>query len=126
MDRSDHQERIERNRSQEVVRQSSELRQVAQAVPAMESLTGQPHWDTFLSLLAGMIEERERHYDGLRESFLDPEMMEHTQLMQLKVESLQVRQTIHTLREVSELPKVLMEEGRRAQKLLKRYVPNAG
>ena len=102
-----------------------QLRQAAQAEPAMEALTGQKDWDLFLSLLQAEIQEKEAELADLERRDLDDPSMNNDVLMVSKARRLAVRAQIDTLEWVRSLPKTLIEEGREANRLLKEIAPDA-
>lgn len=102
-----------------------ELRQAAQAIPAMEALTGQKDWDLYLSLIEGLIVEATEELVVLEQKDLDDPSMENHVLVASKARRLVVKTRIATLEEVRDIPKTLMQEGREAKNLLGRLGPDA-
>ncbi len=109
---------IQRRSYREARHREPELRQIAQAEPAMASLTGQKDWDGFLSLIQARIEEAQMELQNLEQRDLDDPRMENEVLVTSKTRRLVVKSRIATLEEIRDLPKKLLEEGRAAKKQL--------
>ena len=98
-----------------------DLRQVAQAEVPMAALTGSPEWNVYLQVIQAMIEGAEGEAKAAIEALEDPEVMEPTELAKRKTRLLLRRQAIQTMTELRDLPRMLMEGGREAKKLLRKH-----
>ena len=88
-------------------------RQIQQAGPAMELLTGQPQWDQFLQLLQVTREEVVADLDDWRVQFEKSVDFSHARLMELKVGFAIAHNKLAMLDYVMGLPKQLMENAKR-------------
>ena len=93
----------------------------SQAVPPMESLTGDAGWDLYLSLIQAKIEKAQAHLEALQKEMLEQSTMGYEEMVQAKTRQLLVRQAIETYQECRDIPKVLLDQGREAKKLLREH-----
>jgi hypothetical protein len=91
------------------VRDTTQLHVLAQEAVRMENLTGDPHWDHFLSYLEFALKETRRLLEIQRQKLSDPGLVNDEQIRLLKSNIAQSEARIWTLNEVIELPKKLKE-----------------
>ena len=96
-----------------------ELRHIIQGQAPMESLTNSPEWEIFRQICQGWIDHLESKLGDVAPAFLNPETVTHEQMLELKFRSLILGSRVDTLREVIEMPKVIIEDGERARELLR-------
>jgi hypothetical protein len=129
IDRLNWDEYVGKKVADRVRKQADQLRQVAQAVPAMESLTGDKHWDQFVSVLQARLEQTSNELAELQETAMLNESCNGESLVWYKMRFRILRARIDTLHEVIALPKILLEEGEQAAALLKKHqdeIPEPG
>jgi hypothetical protein len=117
-ERKHYREIVEESKAERLAEAKTEARRMAQATPEMEKLTGDPHWNLFLQLLQGQVEETEQQLEQMRE-MLGLHSMPADSLVELNTRVAACRSRIFTLREVMDLPKQLMEQGQEALGWLK-------
>jgi len=113
--RSDFQSRLENRQKQQATHRESEIRTVAQAAVPMELLTGQEHWDFFLSLLQSEVDALDRVLTAMREAHaLDPSFA-HEDLAAWKAQMMQLAVQKETLEHVASIPREIIEKGEKAK-----------
>jgi hypothetical protein len=98
-----------------------DLRQVAQAEVPMRALTGLHEWDLYLQVIQAMIADAEGREEKAAKALADPAVLEPTDLAKRKVALLLIRQSIETMTELRDLPKILVDGGRAAKKALRAH-----
>lgn len=107
-------------RSQDIALERRQLTVLAQAVVAADHLTGVPMWDQYLSYVAGAMESCAAQIVALRDQIADPMVVDHSEVMRLKILLEGWLQRNNAFAAVLALPKDLLEMGERAQSLLDR------
>ncbi len=92
-----------------------------QAVPPMESLTQDSHWNLYLSLIEAKIEKARGQLRLLQLEMLEQPTMSYESMVAAKTRQLLVRQAIETYEECRDIPKVLLEQGREAKRMLREH-----
>jgi hypothetical protein len=98
-----------------------DLRRVAQAEVPIRFLTGSREWDFYLQVIQAMIVDAEERAGAAAAELEDPLVLDSTEMMKRKVGLIKIRQSIETMTELRDLPKVLVDGGRAAKKALKKY-----
>ena len=116
--RSDYDELKEKQAKESLNGQKGTLEYLVQAEVKMELLTGNPHWDIFLSYI-------QAHLDGLkdrlfqsRDSLCSSSTVNPDRITSLKLEIAELAGIIKGLEAVMSLPKGIMEEGEKARERL--------
>lgn len=91
------------------------LRMLGQEAVRMDRLTGDEHWDHFLSYLEFALKETKKHLEIQRDKLSDPGLVNDEQIRQVKANAAQSEARIWTLEEVIGLPKALKEQANLAQ-----------
>ena len=117
--RQDFEDLIKKRQEGRVQRQQAELKQAAMAVPPMEALTGDKNWDLFLKLLEGEIQRLEGLLYVAKEQMAEGQEVSHEELIKQKLQIRGLRDSITALMNIRGIPKVLLEGGRKAARLLR-------
>lgn len=80
------------------------------AAVAAELLTGNPHWDEFLSHIQAAIEETERQREGFREWLDDPTIVDDNEVRRYRNAILACNERIGAWKTVMSLPRELIEK----------------
>ena len=94
------------------------LRLLERAALEARAVTGEPHWDYYLTCLQGAIEQTETQSAQLRENLCDPTIVNHDQIMTLKLALAECRGRLKAWTVARDLPKELMKSGDTATDLL--------
>jgi hypothetical protein len=113
---------LEKQGRERAVRNEGELRRLAQAEVPVQALIGTAEWDYFLSLIQSQIEALEAALMQLRAANVLDLSFEHADLAAKKAQQMQIAVQIDTLEQVRDLPKQIIEQGRKAQLALHKYV----
>jgi hypothetical protein len=98
-----------------------DIQAAEQAVPPMESLTGDANWNLYLSLIEAKIQKAHVQLRALQEESLSQSTMAYEDMVLAKTRQLLVRQAIETYQECRDIPKILLEQGREAKRLLREH-----
>ena len=101
-----------------------QLEMISQAAVKAELLTGQQHWDYFLSLIEGAIEVTQNHKEAFERLVMDPATSDED-VKKLRINAFLCAERIMAWRAVMTMPKELIEQGEKARTLLER-VPDVG
>ncbi len=104
----------------EIKARRKQLFMLSQAVVEAGNLTGVVQWDRFLSYLAAGAETCQQQAEALREKIADPLVVDHTEIMRLKISLEGWIQRGFAFDAVMGLPKDLLEIGEQARSLLER------
>ncbi len=96
------------------------LQQLQQAQVEADKLTGDPHWDLFLSYVAAAAERAEQAAENIKSLILQPNMVGHDELMMAKIELAEAEAQARAWRQVIALPADIRESGEQAKTLLER------
>ena len=98
--------------------QKGHLEYLVQAEVKMELLTGNPHWDTFLSYIQSTLDGLNGRLQQARDILCDPKTVNSDLITSLKLEIAEVSGMIKSMEAVLSLPKGIMEEGEKARERL--------
>lgn len=98
--------------------QKGQLEYLVQAEVKMELLTGNPHWDVFLSYIQSTLEGLNFRLTQAREALCSTATVSPDLITQLKLEIAEVGGMIKSMEAVLSLPKGIMEEGEKARERL--------
>jgi len=82
---------------------------LVQAQLSIEHVTSDPHWDRFLSYIQAAIEAEQGKEQTLFASLRDPGLVNHDQIMQVKIALAQCTAHIQAWQEVMAVPKRLKD-----------------
>ncbi len=105
----------ETQRSADSVR---DLKRHARASLEAQAVTGDPHWDYYLSHLQAAIETTDAQIAHLTASLCDDTVVDHNQLMTLKLALAECKGMANAWKVARNLPKDLIENGEKATALL--------
>ncbi len=91
-----------------------------QSAVRVELLTGDSHWDSFLSYIQAAQDETEAQLQSLIQLISNPIVVDHDRIMQAKIGLAECKGRIDAWQAVIELPKDLIEAGNKAKGLLER------
>jgi hypothetical protein len=98
-----------------------DLRQVAQAEVPMGALTRSHEWNLYLQVIQAMIGAAEKEAEAALAMLEDPEELDGTEMARRKMKLLLRRQAVQTMTELRDIPRMLLEGGREAKKLLRKH-----
>ncbi|MEE8607201.1 MAG: hypothetical protein V3S55_06345 [Nitrospiraceae bacterium] len=117
--------RVDREQYAELVRKKANgqdnrvhLEALVQAEVKAEHVTGDPHWDTFLSYIQAAIEKHEDELVSLTTMLESPDMMNTDDMMNCKIAVIRRRERISAWKSVIGLPRDIKEHGEKAKALL--------
>jgi len=113
----DWQEFRDRSQVAFVGQQRSELKRMTQAAVSAERLTGNPDWDYYLSIIQAEVERCEAAEDAAKESLVSP----HGDPQEARVAAIRCRERANALRDAIRIPKAIIENGKGAGKMLRKY-----
>lgn len=116
-DREDYEDLRERKRGK-TNGHSQNLEYLVQAQVKMELLTGDPHWDRFLSYLQSSSDAMHEILSGLEKRICDPGLVDPAQIMEAKMSIARMMGRIETMDAVIGLPKDIIESGEKAKERL--------
>ncbi len=116
--RSDYADLQERQAKEKLNGQKGHLEYLVQAEVKMELLTGNPHWDVFLSYIQSTIEGLDARLEHARNTLCDPKTVNADLIFSLKLEIAELGGMIKSMEAVLSLPKGIMEEGEKAREIL--------
>ena len=99
-------------------REGRHLQMLERAALEARAVTGDPHWDYYLSCLQGAIEQTEKQIAHLRENLGRGDVVNHDQIMTLKLALAECRGRLAAWIVARDTPKELMESGDKATDLL--------
>ena len=114
----DYQELLEKKAKDKLNGQRPQLEYLKQAQVKMELLTGDPHWDTFLSYLQNALEGLRLVEERFEKELIAPDLVDHGDIMKVKHGLVQVSAQINLLEGILALPKDIIESGEKAKALL--------
>ncbi len=94
------------------------LEALIQAEVKVEHVTGDPHWDTFLSYVQAAIEKSEEELGSLKTMLESPHMVAPDDIMRLKIAIVSCRSRLSAWDVVIALPRDIKEHGEKARALL--------
>jgi hypothetical protein len=97
-----------------------ELRAMRQAEPVAGALTGDPHWDLFVSYIQAALEETGRQIDEWIKVLRDPAVVSHDELMRAKVCLAECTGRVDAWSSVLRLPHDIKAQGEQAAEILAR------
>lgn len=119
--REDWQVGVEKRRAGQVKEEQRSLKQMALAVPPMESLMADERWNIFVKVLQGQIEAREKELIGLRGGLTDGEFTNADNMISQRLKISRLVGQVEALTAMREIPKQLAQEGKKAANLLRKY-----
>jgi hypothetical protein len=120
-DRTEYEVNRIRSNQQSERAQQRMLVDASQAEPPMESLTSDSSWNIYVQILQAKIEKAEMQLSALQKEMLDQPTMGYESIVLSKTQQLLVQQSIITFKECRDLPKLLLEQGRDARRILKEH-----
>lgn len=111
---------MEKQGKERVNGQRTNLEMIRQAALRGEVLTGDQHWDTFLTYIQAAIEKTESVRDAYRMKLEASALVDANEIMTIRVGLLEANAMIAAWNAVLQLPKDLKEQGGEAEKLLDR------
>ena len=97
-----------------------QLEGLRQAAVKAELLTGNEHWDWFLSYIQDAIKTTEGHLAGFQTVMADPKTVSHESLLEAKIGIAECNARISAWRVVMELPRDFISMGKQAKDLIER------
>jgi hypothetical protein len=97
-----------------------QLNQLRQAGVAAANLTGNQYWDMYLSYLQGAIDQSLECKRAIEEGLADPAMVDHNEIIRLKIALQDFVSTISALRAAISLPRDLERNGEAAVGIIER------
>lgn len=94
------------------------LHQIARAAPPMEVLTQSEEWNTYVSYLQAQLEKAENEILLFTEKLLSPGLWDHTEMVRIKAAILTLQERATTLKASIEIPKHIIDSGKRVDELL--------
>jgi glucan phosphorylase len=91
---------------------------IAQSAPKMEILTNSNEWDEFLSYVQPHIEQAKAGMEDLIKRLLVPELWNTEEMTRIKGAILVLEDRISTLTTMVEIPRKIIEQGKKADKVL--------
>lgn len=119
-DRKDYQESLKTAQTERFAQKRANFELLVQAAVKAELLTGDPHWDTFLTYLQGAIETAQEHLTVWQQRLADPDVVDDVEMRRIKIELIRCRERILAWEAVKSLPRDLMTLGEEAKGLLER------
>lgn len=110
--------RTEALTKQETVRRKPELLGIKRAALSAESVTGDPHWDLFLSIVNERIKDLQGQLNVAMESLKTSDEFTTSELINQKLAVRLAGKQIEALEWVVKLPAQLMEQGDQSKQLL--------
>ena len=83
-----------------------------QAAVSAELLTSDPHWDYFLSIIQEDINQTEELVKSLQEQLTSATIVNHDDIIKLKIGIAQFEARISVLRQMQEVPKTIIEQAK--------------
>ncbi len=117
--RQDWDDHVELRRKQTTRINQKEIRRVALGTVPAKQLTGDPHWDTFLSVVQSKIVDVTSEIESRKSVLVDGLDTNHESLLEQKMILWKLRSRLDTLEEIVGIPKDLLAQGEKAQELLK-------
>ncbi len=97
-----------------------QLEGLRQAAVKAELLTGNEHWNWFLSYIQDAIETTEKHRAAFQAVMADSKTVSHESLLEAKIGIAECSARIEAWKVVMELPKDFIEMGEQAKNLIDR------
>lgn len=119
-DAQEHFASLKQQQATDITAKRRQFAILAQAEVLAEHMTQVREWDLFLSYIAAAQEECAKEIDKLRAKISDPMVVDHDEVMRLKVLLEGWIQRQNAFQAVISLPKDLMEMGREAKSLAER------
>lgn len=94
------------------------LELLSQAQVKAEHVTGHDAWDTYLSYIQSAVEKAQGYMAHLDALLTDPMVVDHSQIMRLKVEREACRARIEAWEAATSLPRQIIEQGEKARNVL--------
>lgn len=102
-----------------------QIEMLAQAQVKTELLTGDAHWDWFLSFLQAAVDHTEGQRDAFAAIIADPKTVQIDTIMEAKIGLAECKARLDAWNAVISLPKDLIEMGQEAKTLLERMPASA-
>ena len=93
------------------------VRLALQAAVLAENLTGDKHWDHYLQCLQGSMEDFKEGERQNLELLADPRLVDHSDILRLKLALADMRGAIRALMYAIELPQTIKTAGKEAKSL---------
>lgn len=119
-DRKDYDDFMREKGQRQINGQRQNLEIMRQAAVKAELLTGDTHWDTFLSYLEAAKEAWEGECQTAIGMLKDPGVVDADEIMRLKIRVAQLEFGIGTIAGIISLPHDIKEQGEKAENLLTR------
>ena len=119
--REDFEKRMRETRRLDVKRHERDLRQMAQAAPAVDVLTKSAEWNYFMSLLQAKIDELTALLEGLTQALAASTDYDMASMAREKACVQAITAQRDTLQNVLALPKQIIEHGEKAGLALHDY-----
>lgn len=114
-DRKEYTDHIGEKRKQYMNGQRSNMETALQQAVKADLLTGDEHWDTFLSYIQSAIDQAEEMVISYRSSLESPAMVDPNEVMTTRIALIAANNRIAAWNAVMELPKSLKEQGEMAE-----------
>ncbi len=85
-----------------------------------EFVTNDENWDLYLSYIQGLIKNAEDMLPGYEKKLLG-DVFEHSEMLLLKSEITRLQERLHVLNFVIELPKKIIENGKKAKQYVDKF-----
>ena len=85
-DRKDYDEARAKGRRAQIVNQATALKSLEQAAVAAQHVTGDVHWDRYLSMATASVEHIGKNIESLRELLADPKVVDQSHIIKIKLE----------------------------------------
>lgn len=123
LSRDEWADRVEAKKAERDAAHRPQLDMLRQAAVGAELLTGNEHWDRYLSYLQAAVEETERQREGFQAIVNDAKTVDHGQLLVAKLAMAECRARIEAWKVAMSLPRDLIAMGEQAKDLLERLPP---
>ena len=97
---------------------SNNLKVMVRDAVHVEALTGDPHWDRFLSFVQAGANQTQEAIDHTKRILEDPRIVNHDAILATKLELAKFLAMKETIEWLLELPKVIMTQGSKARELI--------
>lgn len=119
-ERSEYAAQVAEKQTAQMNGQRSNLEVMYQQAVRGELLTGDEHWDAFLTYIQSAIDHTQKQAEGYRSALEAPNMVDANEIMATKISLIAANNRIVAWNAVLQLPKDLKEQGEKAQDLLSR------
>lgn len=110
MDRSEYKSFVEKKSSEHRQRENTAaIVQLIKSSVSMQNLTGSMEWNSYLEMVNGFIEKLVPTRDALNKKICSGDVVDHNEILSLKLKYIDVMARIETLEQLSNLPKQIIE-----------------